>query len=314
MRRNSKIVFIFIFLICLLPWNATAMEDTIVAVVNDDVITLNDLKDYIDTQVAQMRLEGTSQEELKTFISEMERNGLQRIIDDKIILNAANSKDIKVEDEMVDRRVEGIKSQYKSEKDFLNALLEEGVSITDIRKKIVNQIKIKRFIDQEIRSKIYVNPQEVTEYYKNHFEEYQKPERVNLDSIFIAKGDNADQARDKAKEALAKIKAGKDFKEIAKEYSQSPSVGIMKKGELLPEIEKIVFSLSTGDISDVCEAGTGFYIFKLLGHKPKELSDINEVKDQIYNSIFQQKFRDRFNIWLEKLKRDAFIDIKKHVG
>ncbi len=60
--------------------------------------------------------------------------------------------------------------------------------------------------------------------------------------------------------------------------------------------------------------GTGFYIFKLLGHKPKELSDINEVKDQIYNSIFQQKFRDRFNIWLEKLKRDAFIDIKKHVG
>jgi len=316
MRRNINVLFIvFVLALLVAPRNAVAaVEDTIVAVVNDDVITLNDLKDYIDSQVAQMKLEGTSPGELKEFMEEMERNGLERIIDDKIILNAANKKDIKVEDEMVDRRVDGIRAQYKSEDEFVKALLEEGVSITDIRKKIVNQIKTKRLIDEEIRSKIYVNPQEVTEYYKNHFEEYQKPERVNLDSVFIAKDGAPDQALAKAKEALAKLKEGKDFKDIAKEYSQSPSVGVMKKGQALPEIEKTVFALNTGEISDICEVANGYYIFKLLGHSPKELAAIDEVKDDIYNKIFQQKFREKFNIWLEKLKKDAFIDIKKHVG
>ncbi len=305
----------------------SAIEDTIVAVVNDEVITLNDLKDYIDTRTTQMRLEGTNPGDIQSFMNDMAKNGLDRLIEDKILLNAANKNEAalnladpkgetrrkeEIEDQ-VDLRLAGIKAQYKTEEEFLNALLDQGVSISDVRKRIGNQIKTKRLVDQQIRAKIYVNPQEITAFYKNHFEEYKKPERVNLESIFIAKKDDPQAARAKIDEAMAKLKNGEDFQKLAKEYSQAPSIGIIKKGQALPEIEKVVFNLAVGENSEICEVANGFYIFQLSGRIKEDLALLEEVKDSIYNQIFQKKFSDKFDQWLEKLKKEAFVDVKKNL-
>ncbi len=326
LKHKYFLLFLFFIFTTALPVYA-AIEDTIVAVVNEEVITLNDLKDYIETLTTQMRLEGTNSGDIQKFMNDMAQNGLDRLIEDKILLNAANKyeTDLNLQDPkgetrrkedleaQVDYRLAGIKAQYKSEEEFLNAILDQGVSVTDVRKRIANQIKTKRLVDQQIRAKIYVNPQEITAYYKNHFEEYKKPERVNLESIFIAKGSNPQISREKIDEVLAKLKNGQDFKKLAKEYSQSPSIGIIKKGQALPEIEKAVFNLSIGEISDICEVANGFYIFQLTGRIKEELALLEEVKDNIYNQIFQRKFSDKFNLWLEKLKKEAFVDIKKNL-
>lgn len=290
-----------------------AIEDAIVAIVNDEIITINDLKDYLESMIAQQRLEGASASQIQQLIGELEKNGLERLIEDKLVLAAANKKEIRVEEELVDRRIDSIISQYRREEDFYKALVDEGISVTDIRNKIRNQIKIKRIVDQEIRSRIYVSPLEVTQYFKNHFEDFQKQERVNLDSIFIAKKDDPRAARAKIEEALGKLKEGKEFAEVAKEYSQGKSVGVIRRGQTLPEIENRVFTLATGEHSEIVEVENGFYIFKLLGRKPKELAELDEVKGDIYNMIFQQKFQDKLQSWIEKLKKEAFIDIKKHL-
>ncbi len=326
-KKQNHFLFLVLFLLAFAYPVYGAIEDTIVAVVNDEVITLNDLKDYIETRATQMRLEGTASGDVQKFMSDMAQNGLDRLIEDKILLNAANKnetalnlEDPKGEDrrkeeieDQVEMRLNNIKMQYKNEEEFLRALLDQGVSVTDVRKRIANQIKTKRLVDQQIRAKIYVNPQEITAFYKNHFEEYKKPERVNLDSIFIAKADTPLTAREKIDEAAEKIKNGGDFNAIAKEYSQAPSIGIIKKGQALPEIERVVFNLSIGETSWVCEVPNGFYIFRLTGHIKEELSTFEEVKDDIYNKIFQQKFTDKFNQWLTKLKKEAFVDVKKNL-
>lgn len=304
-----------------------AIEDTIVAVVNDEVITLNDLKDYIDARTAQMRLEGTKPGDVQKFMMDMAKNGLDRLIEDKILLNAANKNELALSQDdpkgeenrkeaienQVDARLSDIRGQYRSDEEFLKALIDQGVSVTDVRNRIRNQIKTKRLVDQQIRAKIYVNPQEITAYYKNHFEEFQKPDRVNLDSIFIAKGNTPGLAREKAEEALAKLKEGKDFGEIMKEYSQAPSIGIIKKGQALPEIESVVFGLATGQTSEICEVSNGFYIFRLTGRVKAELAPLDEVREEVNNRVFQQKFQERFEQWLGKLKKDAFVDIKKNL-
>lgn len=252
-----------------------AIEDAIVAVVNEEVITLNDLKDYIEMLTIQMRLEGTKSGDVQQFMNDMAKNGLDKLIDDKILLNAANKNEIALNqadpkgeerrtdeiENMVDMRLAKIKSQYKSEIEFLNALLDQGASVTDVRNRIRNQIKTKRLVDQEVRSKIYVNPQEVTAFYKNHFENFKKPERVNLGSIFIAKKNDPLNAKKQADNIHAKIKNGENFKALAKEYSQSPPIGIIHKGQALPEIERIVFNLFVNEVSPVCEVAHGYYIF-----------------------------------------------------
>lgn len=304
-----------------------AIEDTIVAVVNEEVITLNDLKDYIETRAAQMRLEGTKADDIQKFMNEMAKTGLERLIEDKILLNAANKNEVALNQEdpkgeerrkaeiedQVDRRLAGIKDQYKSDEDFLKALLDQGVSVTDIRNRIRNQIKTKRLVDQQVRSKIFVNPQDISAYYKNHFEDFKKPERVNLDSIFIPKGNDPAADRTKAQDVLSKLNSGGNFGQLAKEYSKAPAIGIIKRGQALPEIEKIVFNLSVDEVSPVCEVENGFYIFKLIGRIKAELASLEEVKDDIYNQIFQEKFEDKFNQWIMKLKKEAFIDLKKNI-
>ncbi len=325
-HRNVLALLLFLFVLMAQP-AAAAIEDTIVAVVNDEVITLNDLKDYIETRAMQMRIEGNNSSDIQKFMSDMAKNGLDRLIEDKILLNAANKNELSLNQEdpkgegrrkeeiedQVDRRLDGIKAQYKGDEDFLKALIDQGVSITDVRNRIRNQIKTKRLVDQQIRAKVYVNPQEISAFYKNHFEEYKKPDRVNLDSIFIPKDNAAPAARAKAEEALAKIKNGENFKDVAKDYSKAAPIGIIKKGQALPEIEKIVFALSSGEVSGVCEVANGFYIFRLMGRIKAELSALDEVKDEIHNAIFQKKFEDKFNQWLSKLKKEAFVDIKKNL-
>ncbi len=326
MLKKRHAFLLFLALTVAQPVHA-AIEDTIVAVVNDEVITLNDLRDYIDARTAQMRLEGTKPGDVQKFMMDMAKNGLDRLIEDKILLNAANKNELALGQDdpkgeenrkeaieaQVDERLGDIRGQYRSDEEFLKALIDQGVSVTDVRNRIRNQIKTKRLVDQQIRAKIYVNPQEITAYYKNHFEEFQKPDRVNLDSIFIAKGNTPGLAREKTEEVLAKLKEGKDFSEAMKEYSQAPSIGVIKKGQALPEIENVVFGLATGQTSEICEVSNGFYIFRLTGRVKAELAPLEEVREEVNNRVFQQKFQERFEQWLGKLKKDAFVDIKKNL-
>ena len=284
-----------------------AANDAIIAIVNDEVITLSDLKKYISATATQLRLEGRTKEQISSILPKLEVNGLQRLIEDKLILDAANSQELEVNPEMVDKRYEDIKSRYPSESKFLESILSAGSTPSDIRNKLIEQLKIEYIINKEIRSKIYVSPPEVTEYYKEHFENYQRKERVNLDSIFVAR---VEGAKEKAVQALAAIKEGKDFTAVAKEFSEAPSVGIIERGQMIPAIETAVFGLTMNEVSSVLEIDSGFFIFKLTGKSSSDIISLNDIKDKVSNEIHQMKFRKKFAAWVDKLKEDAFIEIK----
>lgn len=293
------------------PVTVSALEDTIVAVVNDDIITQRDMTDYYESVYFQLKSEGKSQDQIDTVMKEFQKNGIRNLIEDRIMLSEANRIGLEIRKELIDRRLTEIQKQYASEQAFLDALLQDGNSITDLRNKITNQLKIKYLIEEEVKSKIFVNPQEVTDFFKGNFENYQKPERVDLDSIYLSFETGKDEAKSKAEQALTKIKEGKDFAEVAKEFSQSPSIGVLAKGQTLPEIETAVMTLKEGEISPVLEVKNGLYIFKLKKKLPSEMASLEEVKNEIYNLLFQRKYKQRYLEWLDKLKKSAYIDIKQ---
>jgi len=133
---------------------------------------------------------------------------------------------------------------------------------------------------------------------------------VNLDSIFIKNETDSKESREKINKVLRLLKE-KDFKEVAQEYSTSPSVGIIFKGQFKPSIEDVVFKLNIGDVSAPIATDDGTYIFKIMAKLPEQVAALETVKEGIYNKIYQQKFRKRLKGWLEKLKQDAYIDIKQ---
>lgn len=287
-----------------------AFDDAIIAVVNDELITLQDLKDYIKSTYARFAAEGMDEDGLRKLQKDLEANGIKRLIEDKLLLSKANELGLVVNDKLVDNRMKEIKSRYPSEEVFLKSLVVHGANISELRERIKNQLKIKYVIQHEVESKIFVNPQEVTEFYEENKKFFNKDSRVNLESIFIAFKKDKPAAEEKAQEAIDFIKQGIDFTETATLYSDTPSIGIVEKGQLIGDIEKVIFKMKPGEVSPVIEVATGLYIFKLIEKMPPEIAALSEVKDNIYKQLYQMKFQERYNEWLTELMKESYVEIK----
>ncbi|MBF0484019.1 MAG: peptidyl-prolyl cis-trans isomerase [Candidatus Omnitrophica bacterium] len=309
--------FIKCFLICLILFggffiiSVQAFDDAIVAVVNKELITLKDLKDYLHSTYVSLVADGVDPRQIDAIMKDLEVNGVEKMIEDKIILSYANNLKMEIRESAVDARVNQLKAQYTSEVDFMNDLVSNGATITDLRNKIRDQLKIKYIIDQEIRSKININPKEAEDFYLANKNEFKLKESFSLESIYVAFGSNKLAAHAKIATALEKIKKGDDFKKVAMDYSDTPSLGKVEKGQLRDDIEKKIASLKTDEVSDIFEVTTGYFIFKLLGHTPEKEATFEEVKNFVSEVVYRNKFKEKFDKWLSKLKSETYVEIKK---
>ncbi|MDH5625304.1 MAG: peptidyl-prolyl cis-trans isomerase, partial [Nitrospira sp.] len=87
-------------------------------------------------------------------------------------------------------------------------------------------------------------------------------------------------------------------------------IGFVRRGELLPAIERAIAPLVPGGISDIVESAAGFHIFRLEDKKPKQYRPFEEVKYEIQGLVFEQKTEDGFQSWLADLKNKSYIEIK----
>ncbi|MCK5180583.1 MAG: SurA N-terminal domain-containing protein, partial [Candidatus Omnitrophica bacterium] len=120
-----------------------AVEDAIIAVVNDELITLKDLKDYAQSTYASLVAQGMSESQIQSIMRDLEENGINKIIEDRLILSSANETGLEVREELVDERIDALKEKYGSEKNLVNALVMTGATLTDLRNKVRDEMKIK---------------------------------------------------------------------------------------------------------------------------------------------------------------------------
>lgn len=289
---------------------AKPINDAIVAIVNNDVITLKDLKDYIGGVYRQLKVEHKTQSEIEQIIASYEEKGVNQLIDDKLILAAAKKKGIEIRAEIVDKKLKEIKSRYPTEEDFLTEISAQGMTVTDIKNKIIDQLKAKYEVDLEVRDKVFINPEDVTRYYNNHASEFETKIKYNLDSIYISFTKGKDQAMRRINEARQKLTEGAEFDMISKEYSEAASVGSLEEGQMVPAIEKEVFSLKEGELSAPVMVESGVYLFKVKNIVLGVRQTLDQVKDTIYYKLLNQQFQEKFQVWINKLREKAYVEIR----
>lgn len=313
-RRNKLLTAVTLTLALVLTpaiRPAVALEDAILAIVNDELVTLRDLREYVKATYAALVAEGKSQEQIDEVMLDLEINGLKKLIEDKLLLSKANDMGLAVKDRIVDDKIETLIERYPSEQAFNDALVKNGATITDVENKIRNQLKIAFVIENQIKSKIYVNPAEVTDFYQDNIDKFMQKERIDVESIFIPFDEDKAAAAKDAEVARIMIENGMEFSMVAEKYSRASSLGTVERGQLLPELEKVVFHLKEGEVSEVFEVDTGFYLFKVTRKYTANLAPLEEVEDVITQQIYNTKFRERYLAWLEELKQDAYIEIKQ---
>jgi peptidyl-prolyl cis-trans isomerase D len=157
-----------------------------------------------------------------------------------------------------------------------------------------------------VQSGTSVSSQELESYYDQHKDEYRIPEQVSVSHILIktplpgpdGKVDprGVEEARKKAEDILKQVKSGGNFADLAKKYSEDPgsgknggSLGFIGRGRTVPEFEKAAFSLDKGATSDLVQSSYGFHIIRVDDKQAAHVKTLVEVKDQIEESIKQQK-------------------------
>jgi len=191
-----------------------------------------------------------------------------------------------------------------------NMGLEEDKDVLEQIKKMTEQILVQALIEREILNKVKVNDEEVLEYYEQNKDSFTEKEQVHLYNILL-------ETEEEAQNILEQLKAGEDFSEIAIEKSSGPSaaqggdLGYVAKGTIIPEIEEVVFALESEELSEVVKTDFGFHILKISDKKAETVKTLEEVKEEILQTLLPDKQKEAFENLLEELKGKVEIEINE---
>jgi len=277
-------------------------QDKIVAIVNKDIITQKDLNDFINFMRVQLSTQYQG-EQLESKIQSMKLDLLDKLIEDRLILQEAKKDNIRIDPDRIKAKINEIKKHYGSDSEFQNAIAKQGLVQADIEAKIREQTLMYAVIDREIRSKIIIKPGEVTDFYQENTGKFILPEQREFESVTV---DNESLVRD----VFDKLKSGKELKDVADNYSLSINkFTTARDGQLKKDIEETVFKINVGQISAPVKIEDSYYIFKLNNIIPPRQQNLSEVQDDIQAMLFNNRMQESLTKWLDELKRHSYIKI-----
>lgn len=315
-KKSFSLIFFTFAVIAVCPLYGEVI-DKIAIVVNNEVIT--------EGEVA--RLLGPIYEQYKTLyqgavlikkLDEARQKIIAQLIEDRLILGEAKKLNIEADEKDITAKIDEAVQRFGSKKQLEQALANQRMTLKDLRARYREQLMTRRLIDEKAGSKIVVTPVDIHNYYNIHTEEFVQPEELKIRNILIKiKSDVPTyKAFGLAKEILRRLREGGDFAGLAKVYSEGPGaqdgglMGYVKKGDLMPEIEKAVFAMKDGETSAIIQTNLGYHIFKLEERKARKSLSLNEVRRQVEEKVFNDKLKKRIDEWLKDLKKNAYIAFK----
>lgn len=312
------LIALFMWSFCCASAGAEELIDRIIAVVNNEVITLSDLNKVTTLMFAGVDKQQAFTEEQRV---EIEKKALEQLIEKKLIEQKAKESSIKVDDKEVSRAVEDVLNKNNISLEKLKEILKkDGSSFEEYRKMLRSEILQSKVIGREVRSKVTITDKDIQEYYEKNVQQQEKPgEKVRIQQIlFATPPDTTPKQVEKLTSQLegirAKIMAGDDFGQMAAKHSQDPSakeggdLGYFGRGELLPLIENVAFSLQAGEVSQVTRTPAGLHLIKVIDKKGAEgEKGAQSSRNEIEENLYRREVDVLFLKWMEELKKKAYI-------
>ena len=251
--------------------------DRIAAVVNDDVILLSEVDEKLFIVAAQGQLQGRD----STEVAQVRRDILDRLIEERLVVQRAKSQGIRVDDSEIVARVDEamtkVKSQFPTTADFERALQSEGLTETMLRERYENDVRqeflAQRIVGREIRGKVEVTSDQVKKFYDENQDQLPpKPDELEMAHLvcFPISPEKDKAARAKIEAAAKRLATGESFEDVAKAMSEDPTsargglLGWFGPGDLDPDFQATVDTLDTMQISEPIQTRFGYHIVQVL--------------------------------------------------
>ncbi|MFH1478429.1 MAG: peptidylprolyl isomerase [Candidatus Omnitrophota bacterium] len=289
----------------------------IVAIVNDEVITQQDMDQLLGVLYAQY-VQAYKGDELLKKMEEVKRDLLNQMIEDKLILSRAKELGIQVADKEVEERLQEIRNGFPTDSFFNNTLEAQGITVGDLKIRYRDQIMMKKVVNYEIKSKTDILPSEISEYYEKNREQFKRQEKYRVSHILIKAQSEVDfeLAKVEIQDVYNKLVAGQDFKTLARIHSEGPNkedggdMGYASKGEMIEELDREIFSLKNGEFSNPIKTSVGYHIVKVDDIQHSGYMSLEEAQEDIKMMLYQQKLKEKVDRWLSGLRSQAYISIK----
>lgn len=232
------------------------------------------------------------------------------LIDALLMLEVAKKENIEVDPAELYITISKMKKSFKTEDDFRLALSKTGDTEESIKERVEKNLKLRNFVRKKFFDDTNVSDEDLKVYYDKYPERFNKGEEVRASHILFGETD-----KEKALEVHEMLLNGEDFSEHAKTHSQCPSgqnggdLGFFDRGKMVPEFEQAAFEMETGEISDIVQTQFGYHIIKLTDKRAGGKFELEEIKEQLRQSMANSIVNHKILKYTEKLRSDAEIVI-----
>jgi len=304
------------------------LVDRVVAVVNEEVITLSDL-DRTGREFFARVKEKAPEAEMDKALEKARQEVLSSLIDKAIVRQQAEKLSIAVTEEEVDSAIDQILARNNATiEEFRRELSAMNISEQEYRENVRDQILQSKLIGYEVRSRIVVVEDDIREYYQNEYTQERGESGYHIlqlgltwrNSISLAEAgyDTREEARKKAEELRARVLDGESFKELAMTYSNLPSaadggdIGIFEKDEMADYMKDVILDMKPGEVSPIVETGNAYQFFKLLTVRDGDIvvkAPYESVREEIRDILYREEMEEQYKNWVKSLREEAYIKI-----
>ncbi|HRC55936.1 MAG: peptidylprolyl isomerase [Myxococcales bacterium] len=305
------------------PTGRKLVVDRVAAVVNDAIIMQSEL----DARMAPMRQEIrqiADPKERSRRAAKVQNQVLTEMINDELIVQAAQDSKIEVEPGEVNAAVDEIKRENKLDDAALaQVLAQQGFTMASYKSDLRKQILRLRATNQLVRPRVNVSNEDVRARYDQMQRRSEAVSSIRLSHMLFKLPEHPTEqqlaeAKERAAKAITRVRGGEAFAAVAGEMSDDDGtkatggeLGWFERGSIGPEWETVVFAMDKGEVRGPISGPQGLHVFTVQEVKRSDLKPFEELKEQLKAELTRRETDKQSRLWIEDLRKKAHIDIKQ---
>lgn len=288
----------------------------IVAVVNDVVITWNEVTNHLGPAIELLQRQWADEPAtLDQKVTALQKERIEELVARQLILHDFTNAGFRIPESIIEDQVQQrIRDDFGDRVTLTKTLQGQGITYETFRRNIRESIVVSYLQEQHISRELMISPHKIEKYYIDNQDKYQVQDQVKLRMIVIAKTEgNPSLARPIAEEVLKKLDGGATFAEMAGVYSdgsqraQGGDWGWVGRSVLKKELAEVAFALKPGARSEIIETPEACFIMWVEESRLKHVKPVAEVREEIEKALMAQERQRLFQQWIDRLKAKSFV-------
>jgi len=279
--------------------------DRIVGVVNDDIITLSDVKNF-EKSLSSKKAKLTAEDFQK--LAGSQKAILDKIVESKIILQYLKDNDMQSDKDELDSIIKRrMKSVGMTSRDLEKELKDSGQTMEDLRNELEGEQGKARIFEKDLKNKISVSEQDYVNFFQKEFKQDININEYKISHILVKDPALAEKVYQEAKKGTA-------FDQLAYKYSEDEGtknnggdLDYVKADSLLPEMQKAVENMSAGDIKGPIKTKLGYHIIKLYAFRTQKNPEYIKNKELIERALVEKDFLRQLSLWIDEKKEEYYV-------